>query len=280
MKTLLIPVDFSVPSTHAVDYAADLANDRGFTRVVLIANCIASPLSEYWANQGDAWDARIEMRNTLTELNTQLFDLKARLQKRLHPNIIIDARLRQCFSISSICKLASSEVVDLILIGSNSSQLGTESVIGHQIINICKNITVPIMIVPSASHYQPITHAVVSFDEHSSTEVYYLDRLKHLQSNKNPTPLEREKPGYQPVEIIPESQNYTLLNSILRSFRYYVYEKEAYGQQIGLTKFADSYYSQLIIAMPGNKGFFYSLTHKDISEQLVMDGHKPILVLP
>ncbi|KQS36202.1 universal stress protein [Pedobacter sp. Leaf194] len=280
MKTLLIPVDFSVPSTHAVDYAADLANDRGFNKVILIANCIASPLSDYWSNQVDVWDARREMRRTLSDLNTQLLNLKARLEKKLHPDIQIDTRLRQCFSISSICKLASSETADLILIGSNSSQLGTESIIGHQIINICKNLTVPIMIIPSGSNYQPITHAVVSFDEHSSTEIYYLNRLKHLQNNKNPTPFEREKPGYHPEDIVPESHNYTLLNSILRSFRYYVYEQGTYDQPIGLSKFADSYYSQLIIAMPGNKGFFYNLTHKDISEKLVMDGHKPVLVLP
>lgn len=279
MKTILIPVDFSVPSVHAVDYAADLANDRGFERIILIANCISSPLEKLWSSRGEVWEARREMRNTKFRLNNQLLDLKSRLQKKLHPNIVIDARLAQCYSISSICRLAGTETVDLILIGSNSSELGTESVIGNQIIQICRTSDVPIMIVPPGSNYQSITHAVVSFDAHSKTEVYYLDRLKHLQKNKNPTPIEREHAGYMPEQVLPESKNYSLLNSILKSFRYYLYEKEAYDQQVGLTKFADSYYSQLIIAMPGDERFFYSLTHRDISEDLVMNGHKPVLVL-
>ncbi|MFC3562857.1 universal stress protein [Pedobacter jamesrossensis] len=279
MKTILIPVDFSVPSYHAVDYAADLANDRGFEHIILVANCIASPLLELWNSQGDVYEARKEMRRTKFSLNTQLLNLKARLEKRLHPNIIIDVKLMECYNISAICKLATKETVDLVLIGSNNSKMGTESVIGNQIINICKTITVPIMIVPPGSNYQSITHAVVSFDHQSSTEVYYMDRLRHLQHNKNPTPSDRANPGYHPAAILPESKNYDLLNSILKSFRYYLYEKEAYDQQIGLIKFADSYYSQLIIAMPGNERFFFSLTHRHISEELVVNGHKPMLVL-
>jgi nucleotide-binding universal stress UspA family protein len=175
MKSIFIPVDFSVPSTHAVDYAADLANDRGFEQVVLVANCLASPRSDSLASKSDIWEGRREIRRTMSQLNMQLLNLKARLEKRLHPNIIINVKLRQCFSISSICKLARKDTVDLVLIGSNNSQLGIDSILGNQIINICKTISVPLMIVPIGSNYHSITHAVISFDQHSSTEVYYLD---------------------------------------------------------------------------------------------------------
>jgi nucleotide-binding universal stress UspA family protein len=279
MKSIFIPVDFSVPSVHAVDYAADLANDRGFEQVILVANCLASPIFDSRASKIENWEGRREMRKTMSQLNMQLLNLKARLEKKLHPNIIINARLRQCFSISSICKLARKGTVDLVLIGSNSSESGTDSILGNQIINICKTISVPVMIVPPVGNYKTITHAVVSFEQHSSTEVFYLNRINQLQKSKNPMLIDREDPEYRPEAVDPESSNYTLLNSILKDFKYYIYEKEANDRDIGLTTFADSYYSQLIIKMPGNSNLFYNLTNKDISEPFILNGHIPVLVL-
>jgi hypothetical protein len=74
-------------------------------------------------------------------------------------------------------------------------------------------------------------------------------------------------------------RNENNLRSHLKNFRLDVYYSNNKSILNGIKIFLNEHPADLVVALPGRHSFFYSLTHKSISEALYRDTPRPVLIL-
>ena len=281
MKTLLIPVDFSAPSTNAVAYAADLANYRGVTRIVLLTNCYVSTLEQLFPSPDFVQTSEEGEQVQKAHLRQQLKGLRERLTGRLNSGIIVHTILSCEPLLRSILDAIRAESPDILLLGSNSENTAEESFIGTHLIEIAKASPVPVYVVPPKSKYHPVTNALVPCDFGSLRQVGLLERLQKIKnwprvqlSLLNVAPADRQSNAGHPS---PEIEG--ALKKYLEEFDFKLCYADDRDELRGIMKFADSNNQQLIIALPGRHSFLFKLTHQSISQGLAMDAKQPVLIL-
>ena len=281
MKTLLIPVDFSAPSNNAVAYAADLANYRGVSRIVLLANCYVSTLEQLFPSPDFVQAGEEGEQAQKVQLRLKLKTLKEHLTGKLNNEIMVHTILSCDPLLRSILDAIHAESPDILLLGSNSENTGEESFIGTRLIEIAKASPVPVYVVPPKSEYHLVTNALVPCDFGSLRQIGLLERLQKVKSWPrvqlsllNVTPVDRQA---NPGNTSPNIEG--ALKKYLEEFDYklcYAVDKD---ELQGIMKYADKNNQQLIIALPGRHSFLFKLTHQSISQGLAMDAKQPVLIL-
>eukprot|EP00697_Spironema_sp_BW2_P008338 gnl/Spiro4/22912_TR11300_c0_g1_i1.p2 gnl/Spiro4/22912_TR11300_c0_g1~~gnl/Spiro4/22912_TR11300_c0_g1_i1.p2 ORF type:complete len:283 (-),score=-44.18 gnl/Spiro4/22912_TR11300_c0_g1_i1:574-1422(-) len=281
MKTLLIPVDFSAPSNNAVDYAAGFANLRGIERIILLTNCYVSAFEQIIPSPDFVQAGEKEVQFQKSKLNHQLKASKTHLLQKLNPGITVDVVLTCEPLLRSILDGIERAKPDIIIIGSNGRNDVNESYIGVHIIELAKTSPVPVLIVPPETHYQPVTHALVPCDFRSLKRVGQLEHLKKIKNWPHPQlavlnidPAQKHlKDGYPPEGVEG------VLKEYLHDYDYHIVYDADRNTLHGIIKFADENHLQLIIALPGQHSFLYTLTHQSISHGLAMNANQPVLIL-
>jgi hypothetical protein len=69
------------------------------------------------------------------------------------------------------------------------------------------------------------------------------------------------------------------LDSYLKNIAHELYYSDDPDILSGILNFAEDKDVDLIIALPGKHSFFYSMTHKSISQHLSVNGQTPVLIL-
>ncbi len=281
MKTLLLPVDFSTPSNNAVEYAAGFANTRGIERIIMLTNCYTSAFEQLYPSPDFVHCGDDEVLTKKVHLKQQLKDLKEHLLKMLHPGITIDVTFSNQELIRSILDVVESENPDIIIAGSNGDSYTLESFIGTHIIELAKTSPVPVLIVPPKIHYQPVSNALVPVDFRSLKRVGQLEHLSKIKNWPHPhlsvlniDPAQKHlNGGYPEPEVEGELKKY------LQGYEYETHYAADKNTLQGIINFADKNRLQLIIALPGQHSFLYTLTHQSISHGLAMNANQPVLIL-
>jgi nucleotide-binding universal stress UspA family protein len=282
MKTLLVPVDFSGPSDNAAAFAADLANDREYDEIVLAANLYV-PIFEQIIPTPDLLQVTaVDIQQKKKLIREQLDDLKSTVLQRLTRHhttvrlVISDLPL-----VRAILEQVRDENPAVVLMGSNSIDATDSSIIGLQIIELAKVISVPVLIVPPKSSYLPVTTALVAGDFTSLTCIDPLKLLGKIIHGPRPRLLllDANTSHRSLATADPSSPTKTALSELLKGFDHQLYHLEDKDILQGVLKFADGNPVQLIIALPGRRSFLYRLTHQNIQHAIWLNARKPVLIL-
>jgi len=243
MKKLLVLVDSSTPSANAAAYAADLARDRNFDEVILMANCFV-PLFEQIVPSPDMIQVgATDIQTRMARQQAQLQELKTAIEKRSPQPAEVRTVIGDQPLLRAVLEKVAEETPSLVVIGSSSRAPGEDCSIGRQLIALARVMPVPVLVIPPGAHFRPITEALVS----AATEI--------------PAGIKDAFTGlFGSVLLVQRPlDKKDVLKGVLRDA-------------------ADSHV-QMIVALPRKHSFFYQLTHQNIMYGMVMNATLPILIL-
>ena len=277
MKTILIPVDFSLTSSNALQYVADLSADIAIDRILLLKTHYVSiyshiiPSAEY--GQSNA-QYILEER---TSIEDQLLTVGQELLKKCGTDIRIETVVSELPILRAVHDVLNDQKPNMLVLGSDAN--GIESQIGEYVVEIAQISTVPILIIPSASHYRKVERILVPSDFDPVSQLSVLQKLQKLQLLLNPEIVilnvdPKPKQGRDEKILLNQLEEY------LGSFSYEINYSEEKNIAKGILEFARQRDDiQLIVALPGKYSFFYNLTHNNITDAITLNAHIPVLIL-
>jgi nucleotide-binding universal stress UspA family protein len=281
MKTILIPVDFSLSANHAVDYAVDLSNNRDVEQLILFAQFHVSFFEQLYPTPDFIQAGEQEIQELKQQLTLQLEELKTKLLSKLTSGTTVKVVLLEMPLLRAVLKMIEAEKPDVLFLGSNNKETRDSSFIGSLMVEIAKVSTVPVFIVPPDTIYQPIKDVLVACDFRTINHVSLLSRLHKIKHWPHPK-LTLLNVDPQQKHLHPDHPAFEIngiIKEVLSDYEYELFYSDDSDVLRGVVTFANQHDQQLIIALPGVHSFLYSLTHKSITEGLSRDANRPVLIL-
>ena len=279
---MLIPVDFTDTSRNTISYAVEWSKAYGYNHIILLKTLYDSyfdnliPSADY---MHVSKDYMVKEREEATE---QLNVLCRELIARFDPAIKVSMAIGELPLLRSVLEVVEEEKPELIVLGSDHQSYSSDSFIANSIISIARVSPVRVLIVPSDCRYQPVRQALVPCDFNT---VHTLSKLDHYQAS---SPLWKEKKllvlNVDPKERYLRPDEHfrkaaDALHRYLFNFQHEVFYSNNKNIINGIMHFSAEHDIEIIIALPGEHSFLYSLTHKSISEALYRNSQKPVLIL-
>lgn len=281
MKTLLVPVDFTPASANAVNFAAEWSTKYGYERIILLKSFYTS-MYESIIMSGEFANVDQEYLNKIREDEKDLLNVLCKhLAEKTGNGIEVQTAITELPLVRSIIEVIKYEQPAMILLGSDNINSSNEALISGNVISIAKASPIRVLIVPVNYTYLPVHQALVPFNFNA---IHTLNKINRLRASSqwhdvhltvlNVDPKQRY---INPDEKFREAEN--SLHSYLKNFHHeihYVPDKNIIN---GILNFKKINEVQLMIALPGQYSFLYSLTHKNISEALYRNNMLPVMIL-
>ena len=281
MKTLLLPLDFTKASINAVNFAAEWSMKYNYERIILLRSFYTSMYENVimggeFANVDEAY-----LNKSRADDKTQLNHLCKELEEKTRANIKIQTALTELPLLRGIIHLVKTEQPVMILLGIDNANYSNESLISGNVISIAKISPVRVLIVPKDYKYSPVTKALVPCNFDAIHDLSKLNRLRNTPQWEhvelmvlNVDPKKRyENPG---LKFLEKEKS---LHSYLKDFHHQIYYVNDANVIDGILYFEKINEVQIIIALPGEYSFLYSLTHKNISEAIYRNAKLPVMIL-
>jgi nucleotide-binding universal stress UspA family protein len=278
MKTILIPVDFTGTSDNALEFAMAWCRNFEYNHIILLKTFPSSifenvlPTTEYINVSQEHRKDEMEKLRHRRQTFIDLFD----------PDIKVSIATSEKSLLRSIIDILETEKTELIVLGSDHFSRSENSFISSQIIEIAKASPVGVLIVPSVCKFQVIQKVLVPIDIQS---IGLLERLERFGvkstkwSDKELIVLNVDPKEKYLLRDEAFKRNENSLHGYLKNFRHEVHYSNDKSILNGIINFLNKHPVDLVVALPGNHSFLYSLTHKSISEALYRDTPKPVLIL-
>lgn len=283
MKTIIVPIDFSAASANAVRYAAELAKSPEYEigRIVLLNSYYVSIYEQILPSPELVQVGEQEIREKRADLKQRLDALKQQTLQVAGPAVSVEPVCSSLPLLRALLKEISEKEAVLLILGANTKENSRESDIGEQVIRIAKISPVPVLIVPVEKHYSGICKVVLPCDFKNLANLAPLKiiqnndlwlKTKMLVLNVDPA-FRRAEPDEKFREVERSLDNY------LKNITHELHYSDDPDILSGILNFAKDKGADLIIALPGKHSFFYSITHKSISQHLSINGQMPVMIL-
>lgn len=279
MRKILIPVDFSGCSNNAVSYAAELSKQIDVSSIILMKSVYVSIYSTILPTVDLVQVSAEYIDEQQQKAEQQLELLKQELIRQTGPSVTVTAIISDDPVLRAVHHLIEAEQVTLVIVGNENDECRTdESYIVDEIIGISKTSSVPVLVVPGNYPFRKIKKAVLPCDFKALSRLNALETLSAaigkfegelLVLNVDPKQKHLQERAAKEKELA----------EALSSYHYQLHYSEEKNIIDGITHFAKQQDAQLVIALPGRHSFFYSLTHRSITEALAENGLQPVLIL-
>ena len=279
MKHILVPVDFSEPSKHAAKYAVALAAHINADTIILY----------------NAYQQPIPADNTLTDptLNVmnvydvnELGDISRDHLNKFKEEMIIhgspDSLQVEVIGefnniIEGIQEVCAARQIDLVVTGITVGDKLTETLVGSHSLDIAREITTPVLIVPHEASFQPIQNILLADDYKQVAATTPVTALQNIV---------RETGGQLHVLHISESQKEADISSEVNTLKGLLLDLSPQYHTVQNPDFAaaiNSFITQnsinLLVAIPKKHGFFEGLFRKSHVKTLAFHTRIPVLLI-
>ncbi|MGZ3765722.1 MAG: universal stress protein [Mucilaginibacter sp.] len=182
MKTYIIPVDFSETSIHATEFAALLSNQTAVGHIVLMHSYHVSVYESVLPTPDMVILTEDEIEAQIKERTTHLEQIRTRMHQFARQGVIIHVQINRSPLVRAIIETINKENGDLVILGSNGTNIGNISHVGSNVVSISKLSPVPVIVVPPACHYERIKRIVMACDFNKVHDSVPLEPLKKLLS--------------------------------------------------------------------------------------------------
>jgi nucleotide-binding universal stress UspA family protein len=277
MKTILIPIGFSDTSANALQYVADFSKDVEIDRIILLRSVYVSVYAQILPSTDFVQLSAEDIGEERSQTEELLKDISRKLVTKCDPCLKIETITSPEPLLRSIQEVIEDEKPNMLIIGSENDA-GNESYVSGLVVAIAKTSSIPVMIIPANVRYKKIERALVPCD---FAAISRLDMLKKIPGSKKwlHPQLMVLNISNQQKHHNPNEERANALKELLEEYEYKVYHAETRNTIEGILDFAKKYDAQLIISLPGKYSFFYSFTHRNITDALALNEHHPVLIL-
>jgi nucleotide-binding universal stress UspA family protein len=268
MKKFLVPLDFSIPSESAAEYAIEMTKDIPGTEIILYhvyKNDIFSLLK----------NSTEEARKKATDADLEI--VKDFLKNSPHQKITIESE--EGSFIDDISKYVLSNDIDMVIMGINRSSIRSNVNMGSDTLNMITKISTPIMIIPHDLKYTKINNALFASDFKDVARKTPFDSLKKVLDFFNPALSILNVDSEHYIEL---SETYKIekgeMESKLKKYKPEFFFLRSFDFLEGIITFAETKEMDLIITVPKKQGFFNQL-FKIYTRKLALESNKPVLAI-
>ncbi|MGX5817890.1 universal stress protein [Chitinophaga lutea] len=271
MKTIIVPTDFSGTAYNAARYALGLAGQTGAARIVLyhayelIVPIPDLPTAVPMVNMEDLKASSIE----------GLQKMKAELAPSAPAGVAIDFRADNHLLAANIDNVCQEEKADLIVMGITGGSQIEEILVGSNTVDVVKNSSVPVIVVPTEATFKPIHKIVFACD------------LRKVAKTTRKEPLYRVLDQFQPelhvLNVTKEGKEHLRpeesqeLDNMLHVYhpQYHFIDSPQIAE--GITDFAEKQGADLLLIIPKKHGLFDSIFKRSHTSQIAFKTHVPLL---
>lgn len=275
MHTLLLPTDFSETAKNAALYAVSFAKQLGVKKIV-VYNAYQQPIVT------DTTIAPVELIdfNELKKISAAGLEHFKEIVAGYQPGEIqIETVSEFAVLTSDINDICKQYNIDIVVMGVTGGGKLDETLIGSSAVDVAKQVTVPVIIVPPGGVFTTIKKVVFACDFKKVVESTPVKAIKQL--------LDETKAKLLVLNIDHDNKHFsaeTPFESLLLDTLLYGYEPEYHFVDStdfieAIDGFAKEKEADLIITIPKKHGFFEKLFKESHTKQLAFHSHIPLMVI-
>jgi len=276
MITVLIPLDYSEATRNVLDYIAASSHERPINRIILLKSNYYSVYQQVVHSAEYVYLHQQNFEREREEALEHLHMLSKAFLEKISPDIRVEHAMTEIPLDQAISEIITQEKPDLLVL-SSARNADDSHFIARNAISIAKASTIPVMIIPENTTYQPVTTALVPVD---------FNALHRLEAFRAPLfAAAGVKPFLQVLNINKGSnesemqQSEHILSHLLDGYSFSIHRAADNDILHGITQYMEQHPVQLIVALPGKYNFFKSLTHRSITQAIALDARVPVLLL-
>lgn len=168
MKKVLCPIDFSDSAKGGVEYASHLAKALGASLSLLYV-------------RPTIWPEAVQLKHEEQESNESILSWLGIFASEIHQEfgIVCDYQLKETTDTFNHTVTDMAGKYDLIVMGTNGADSSYQYVFGSQSFQVMQEAKCPVVLVPEAYTYQPITEIVYAYDP-DTNPLFLTEQLKKL----------------------------------------------------------------------------------------------------
>ena len=278
MDRILVPIDFSEESYHALDLAYQMAR-KSNARLILL-NVIEHPTGQSFSVTGDSMPRGFENNVYILQLIKKVkADLRGIVEDPQYADIDMRFDIKVGNPYRSIAATISDQEVELVVMGTKGSSGMDELLIGSNAEKVVRYAKCPVITVKSKINITDITNIVFasSFTEKNDKIIDHLKRLQkvfvgklHLLKVNTPNNFERDK----------TSRN--LMQKFVDDYQVEDYSINIYNElseEDGILHFSSEKNADMIaLTTHGRTGLMHLLSGS-IAEDIVNHARRPVWTL-
>jgi nucleotide-binding universal stress UspA family protein len=281
LKTYLVPIDFSPSAIHAAEFTAALSHQTDVDHIILMNAYYISSFEAVLPNTDMVQVLNEEIEENSKVRISQLESLKETLLKTVRPGVRISTHLNRSHLLDAVVDNVIDKEVDLVVLGSRGNSSEEPTQIGSHVIVISKASPVPLIIVPLAYQFKPISRIVIAWDFSKVEDQIPLKTLQKMLEKKDVDLLvvnvnnKLDTKANNAEQLAKDTFLYQALKPYNSKY-FYLHDTDIIN---GILTFAKDQEAQLVIALPHKYSFFKSLLHSSVSYKLAKNAVVPVLIL-
>lgn len=279
MKNILVPVDFSEPAKHAARYAIALAEHLNAERIILY-NAYQQPMPADPLLIEPTMNA-MEVFN-VSDLGEISRDHLQRFKKEIQSDApaslqieVIGEFNELTEGIQEICK---AHQIDLVVTGITVGDKFTETLVGSHALDIAKQVTTPVLVVPQEAAYKSIQNILFACDYKQvakTTPVLPLQKII-TETGANLHVIHVKETDKKEEALAAGSAT---LKQLLGNISPQFHEVQNFNFAEAINTFVAQHDINLLVAIPKKHGFFDGLFRKSHIKTLAFHTHVPLLLM-
>lgn len=269
MKTFLVPVDFSLTSVNAAEYAVDLT--KNITDAEIILYHVYSRISFATLTDRDEGSRKMVTDNELNSLKEKLV---------ASDNQTITVESEEGSFMECLESYVMSNHIDMVVMGITGSSRITQVFMGTNTLNVVRHLTCPVMIIPPDAKFTGIKNVLFTSDFKDVARTTPFGSLKKI--------LDIFKPKLNILNV--DSEHYIELTDEFKLEREAMEDKlgvynpefsflRAYDFLEGINRFAEAKDIDAIITVPRKHSFLSQLFKTSHTKKLAYHSHVPTIAI-
>lgn len=273
MKTIVVPTDFSLAASNALNYATDMARTINASMMLLHVYQVPVSMSEVPA-------VLISADALKTSSEAKLKELKKAIEHITSGKIKIYTEARAGIVIDEIEKLCERINPFAVVMGTTGTSNIERILFGSTALSAIRNLTRPVIVVPPGKEFgagiKKIGFACDFRQVVETTPVHFISLVvKEFNAELHVLNVD-----YKNKEFRPETPEQSLLlHEMLKNLNPVYHFIEHEDIEDGINEFAEKNNLDLVIAIPKKQKLFEGIFKPSSTKQLVMQSHIPVMCI-
>lgn len=277
MQIVLVPVDFSETATNAAKYAIELGKQIQAKKVILYHSYELPVMSD----GGLAVPLLVGVEDVKKTSTEALEKLLATLKEDVE-YVPFEIELYNSYGgvVKGITDAVKEKNASLIVMGITGGNALEQTLIGSNTIDVSKETTTPLIIVPAKATYKPIRNTVLACSLNNIYDNMPIDAITNFVNDT--------KSNFQVlhVETKENMADYSgtnfesmALNTLFAEHlpKYHFVHNSSFIE--GVNEYTEKNLIDIVIVVPQKHGLFESIFTKSHTKQLAFHSHVPIMVV-
>ncbi|MES2648966.1 MAG: universal stress protein [Bacteroidota bacterium] len=270
MKKIIAATDFSDAALNAVAYAADMA-------VFLQAELLLLYVYPLPVVHSDLPTTAID-NELMEESISMLREIKNKIKHRVSNAIPVQSEVKMGFFNEELNAISEQLQPYLVVIGTQGKTAAEKLWFGSHAVHAMQEIPWPIIAVPPSVSFSPLHKIALATDYTRLPENYVVEELEQLVTDFR-AELHIINIGNHNNDHPETKSGMDIINKRLAHLKPFYHFAASSETDKAMLDFAEINAIDLLIILPGRRGFFEKMMHRSHTRQVVLHSSVPVMAL-